>query len=918
MTSKKFRCPYCFHGTESLNREITVTVDQEERNDAEPEPAPRMVSLVPSDDAADDPMGLADSFAPPPREDSPPPPEPIPQSRRATVVEERDEDDPENFGRFIEPYEDVASGRPLAGKPLRRGETLFERMRARQADGSTEFSPFRDGDEWELARWLSKNVNQAATEEYLSLPTTKKVNLSFHNNRSFLSKVDQLPTGPDWTCKMVTAAGNRLDENNELMSEELELWMRNPVECIKELMSNPAFKDYMAYAPERVYSRKEGGEDSRIFDEMWTAEWWWKLQKLLPAGVCISGIILSSDKTQLSQFSGDKTAWPVYLTIGNISKDVRRQPSAHATVLIGYLPVSKLTCFTDDTRSLAGYRLFHKCMSLLLEPLIAAGKEGVEMVCADGYSSVWWHAARKTGVLDVLWGGTIGAKTWITRIGSNPLPSKLTVSVLSTPPSGLHSPHSDIFGSFTPDLLHQLHKGVFKDHLVKWCTEIIGEKELDARFKAMNAFAGLRHFKKGISTVSQWTGAEHKEMQRVFLGVLAGAVTTRVLTVVRALIDFIHYAQLQSQTVWTLNALQTALNTFHAHKGVFVELGIREHFNIPKFHAIQHYVDSIRRLGSADGYNTESPERLHIDFAKKAYRASNRRDYTEQMALWLQRQEAMALRTSYIHWLSLQHRHALHDSEDDSDSDSETMRNADAAVLVRLPPTKLPTKAYSIAKFPASESVTVGYLQTIHGAQDIIPALTLFLKQHFRSSLVMPSLYDRFDIFNQITVHLPPNRYLSNQKRSGRIRAVAAVAPKGRRPGSPAVFDTALVIEDPSQYVRSSGIAGLRPAQIRVIFNLPPQFGTYTHPLAYIEWFTPLRNPDPASGMFTTHRSTRSRRRHTAIISVEHIVRSCHLMAKCGATIDPKWTSSNVLDEAAMFYVNPYIHVDTFTRQKSS
>lgn len=110
---------------------------------------------------------------------------------------------------------------------------------------------------------------------------TKKTNLSFHNNRSFLLKVDQLPTGPDWTCEIVTAAGNRLDENDELMSEELELWMRNPVECIKELMSNPAFRDHMAYAPERVYSSPEGNEESRIFDEMWTAEWWWKLQVIV-------------------------------------------------------------------------------------------------------------------------------------------------------------------------------------------------------------------------------------------------------------------------------------------------------------------------------------------------------------------------------------------------------------------------------------------------------------------------------------------------------------------------------------------------------------------------------------------------------------------------------------------------------------
>lgn len=41
-------------------------------------------------------------------------------------------------------------------------------------------------------------------------------------------------------------------------------------------MGNEAFRDKMHYQPERVYEDQEG--KFRIFDEMWTAEWWWEIQ----------------------------------------------------------------------------------------------------------------------------------------------------------------------------------------------------------------------------------------------------------------------------------------------------------------------------------------------------------------------------------------------------------------------------------------------------------------------------------------------------------------------------------------------------------------------------------------------------------------------------------------------------------------
>ncbi|KAJ7817466.1 hypothetical protein B0H14DRAFT_2374030, partial [Mycena olivaceomarginata] len=77
---------------------------------------------------------------------------------------------------------------------------------------------------------------------------------------------------------------------------------------------------------------------------------------LLPPGSTLAPIIISANKTQLTRFSGDKQAWPVYLTVGNIEKETR---SSQATILIGYIPVTKLEVFSKAKRTTVSHQLFH-------------------------------------------------------------------------------------------------------------------------------------------------------------------------------------------------------------------------------------------------------------------------------------------------------------------------------------------------------------------------------------------------------------------------------------------------------------------------------------------------------------------------------------------------------------------------------
>ncbi|KZT36316.1 hypothetical protein SISSUDRAFT_965712, partial [Sistotremastrum suecicum HHB10207 ss-3] len=616
-----------------------------------------------------------------------PPPSPTPEDTHpiphAATVEDLEDD----FDEPRDPEDEFIERFPMdyrAGSPIQRSPSVYEYHRQRlQTENKEMWSPFQNEGHWDMAKWLvNSGVSQNKINSFLKLPIVQDMKFPFTNANGLFKVIDSLPKGPEWTTLDIKVRGDRLTDEGVPEVETVELYLRNVVECIQDILSDPTLKDEMRFAPCRVWSDETKTE--RYYSEMWTGDWWWETQMRLPLSSTVVPIIFATDKTNLSLFSGDKVAWPVYMTIGNLNKSTRRKVSRRAWRLVGYLPVAKLDCFeTQEGRRVGGWELYHECMRHICEPLYSLGPEsnGVEMSCAD-------NKARRVYPFVAVFTVDHPERCLIACCKENrcpecevdpnkrgdPTPSKtrsrtsiqLLDAFIDNPLSdtseldrlGIRSvknpfwrnlPIFHVYKSFPPDLLHQLHKGIFHSHLVPWICHVLGDEEVDARFKCIPRHSTLRHFAKGISTVSQWTGREAKEMEKVFVSVVSGEKTELVVCA-RALLDFIYYSSFTQHSTETLELMRSSLAVFHDNKDIFIQLGAREHFNFPKFHALVHYADHIERWGSLDGYNTETSERLHIEFAKVPYRRTNRKDHLRQQTTIMNHQEALCFWSNFISW----------------------------------------------------------------------------------------------------------------------------------------------------------------------------------------------------------------------------------------------------------------------------
>ncbi|KAG1764282.1 hypothetical protein EV702DRAFT_1182605 [Suillus placidus] len=414
-----------------------------------------------------------------------------------------------NLGEWEPPIQDGSEWEPpvdedaRAGKPITGQPTCCANATYGLDAGSTVniYAPFASQMDWDMAKWAKLCGSSAiAFTNLLEIDGfSDHLGLSYKNSKELNKIIDKdLPGRPKFKREQIIVAG-----------EAFDVFYRDIVECIKALYSDPDFTNFLVFAPEHHYNDED--QTVRLFHDMHTSQWWWDTQKVLDQqcpGTTIIPIIISSDKTQVTMFR-NKSAYPVYLTIGNIPKEI----------LLAYLPTTRLEHIGNKaSRRCTVANLYHACMSRILALLKTAGIDGLVMNSGDGiqhhchplfacFAGDYPEQLLSTGVKAM---ECPKCDIPTEELGSNTAPFEIcdlhaVLDALARIDDGdlafvqacreagikpvIHPywedlPHANIFQAITPDVLHQLYQGLIK-HLLGWLTQACGAAEIDAQCRRL-------------------------------------------------------------------------------------------------------------------------------------------------------------------------------------------------------------------------------------------------------------------------------------------------------------------------------------------------------------------------------------------------------------------------------------------------
>jgi hypothetical protein len=111
---------------------------------------------------------------------------------------------------------------------------------------------------------------------------------------------------------------------------------------------------------------------------------------------------------------------------------------------------------------------------------------------------------------------------------------------------------------------------------------------------------------------------------------------------VSAFTEFCYLARRSQIDEMTLKSIDAEIERFHQEREIFIKVGVRDDFSLPRQHSLMHYSSLIRLFGAPNGICSSITESKHIQAVKKPWRRSSRNHPLGQMLLTNQRLDKLA------------------------------------------------------------------------------------------------------------------------------------------------------------------------------------------------------------------------------------------------------------------------------------
>ncbi|KAG2154319.1 uncharacterized protein EDB93DRAFT_1239624 [Suillus bovinus] len=466
---------------------------------------------------------------------------------------------------------------------------------------STDWMPYNDRVKFKTAEFLFK-CNQMSAKQINTLLDLWAATLIKHNT------IDATPLG-DVPWKMFS----------------YDVWYRDPLQIVHNMLVNPAFDRGIKYSLYHDYT----SNNKQYWKYLMSGDWAWNQADLIAKnqetyGSTFVPLIIGSDKTVVSVATGQIEYRPLYLSIGNIHNS--RSLAKIFESVKPFMETPDVMHFPDChfRRTVYG-----------LGPYIA---DYPEQVLLSGIVQNWCpRCLANSKDLD-----GVHTELLIEQLTYKQVWQEYSI-IGDLVPFTNDYPRVDIHELLLPDLLHQIIKGTFKDHLVDWVENYLNithgarcaakiMDDIDRRYVSYCIFAGFQ----------QWTGDDSKALMKVYLAAIEGHVPQDMVCTFGAFLDFCYIVQCKALTETDLVQIQDALDHFHKYQEIFKATGTVTTFSLPRQHSLCHYILLIRLFGAPNGLCSSITESKHIKAVKEPWHHSSRFKALGQMLLTNQHLDKLA------------------------------------------------------------------------------------------------------------------------------------------------------------------------------------------------------------------------------------------------------------------------------------